>query len=83
MIGLPNWDKMNSIVNYKPAVALCCVCCPRTDTSAQFTIEITDSVELDIAEQKLIYLTQSESFTTDMRLLYPDKAVTKSSRIAK
>ena len=45
------------------------------------TIEITDPTELDIAEQNLIHLAQSESFTTEMRLLYPGKAITRNRRI--
>ena len=47
------------------------------------TLEITDPSELDIAEQKLIYLAQSESFPAEVKILQSDKLITKKSRIAK
>ena len=38
---------------------------------------------MDIAEQKLIYLSQGESFPIVLKLLRADKVITRNSRIAK
>ena len=46
-------------------------------------LKITDPSEMDIAEQKLIYLSQDESFPSELKLLRAGKVITRNSRIAK
>ena len=47
------------------------------------TLESTDRCELDFAEQKLLYLSQCETFCSKLKLLSFGKVITKNSRIAK
>ena len=44
--------------------------------------EITDPVELETAKQRLLLISQKESFEAEYLLLYGNKTVKKSSRIA-
>ena len=46
-------------------------------------LEITDPCEVDIAEEKLIYLSQGETFISELKLLGSGKVKTRNSRIAK
>ena len=46
-------------------------------------LKITDPSEMDIAEQKLIYLSQGETFPSELKLLRAGKVITRNSRIAK
>ena len=46
-------------------------------------LEITDPSETDIAEQKLIYLSQGETFHSELKLLRSGKVFTRNIRIAK
>ena len=78
-----NWDKFSSIVKYKRVLAFMLRVLPSHKHFRTKTLEITDPSELDIAEQKLIYLAQSESFPAEVKILQSDKLITKKSRIAK
>ena len=78
-----NWDKFSSIVKYKRVLAFMLRVLPSHNHFRTKTLEITDPSELDIAEQKLIYLAQSESFPAEVKILQSDKRITKKSRIAK
>ena len=46
-------------------------------------LEITDPCEMDIAEQKLIHLSQGKTFPSELKLLRSGKVITNNSRIAK
>ena len=46
-------------------------------------LEITDPSEMDIAEQKLIYMSQGETFPSELKLLRYGKVIARNSRIAK
>ena len=46
-------------------------------------LEITDPTEMDIAEQKLTYLSQGETFPSEQKLLRAGKFITENSRIVK
>ena len=78
-----SWDKFSSIVKYKRVLAFMLRVLPSHKHFRTKTLEITDPSQLDIAEQKLIYLAQSESFPAEVKIIQSDKLITKKSRIAK
>ena len=77
------WERFNSILKYKHAVAFLLRCLPSHKPFRSSILEITDPSEMDIAEQKLIYLSQGETFPSELKLLRSGKVITRNSRIAK
>ena len=78
-----NWEKFNSIVKYKRTVAFLIKWLPSHKHFRPSILEFTDPCEMDIAEQKLNYLSQGETFPSELKLLRSGKIITKNSRIAK
>ena len=76
------WERFNSIVKYKHRVAFLLRLLPSHKHFRSSILEITDPSEMDIAEQKLIYLSQGESFPSELKLLRASKVITRNSRIA-
>ena len=74
------WERFNSILKYKRAVAFLL---PSHKHFRSGLLEITDPSEMDIAEQKLIYLSQGETFPSELKLLRTGKVITRNSGIAK
>ena len=68
---------------YKRTVAFLLRWLPSHKHFRSSILEITDPCEMDIAEQKLIYLSQGETFPSELELLRSGKVITKNSRIAK
>ena len=77
------WERFNSIVKYKRAVAFLLRWLPSHKHFRSSILEITDQSELNIAEQKLIYLSQGETFPSELKLIRSGKVITRNSRIAK
>ena len=77
------WERFNSIVKYKRAVAFLLRWLPFHKHFRPNILEITDPSEMDIAEQKLIYLSQGETFSSELKLLRSGKVIRRNSRIAK
>ena len=77
------WERFNSIVKYKRAVAFLLRWLPSHKHFRSSILEITDPSEMDIAEQKLIYLSQGETFPSELKLLRSGKVITRNSQIAK
>ena len=77
------WERFNSIVKYKRAVAFLLRWLPSHKHFRLSELEITDPCEMDIAEQKLIYLSKGETIPSELKLLRSGKVITKKSRIAK
>ena len=78
-----NWERFNSIVKYKRTVAFLLRWLPSHKHFRSSILEITDPSEMDNAEQKLIYLSQGETFPSELKLLRAGKVITRNSRIAK
>ena len=77
------WERFNSIVKYKRTVAFLLRWLPSHKHFRSSVKEITDPFEMDIAEKKLIYLSQGETFLSELKLLRSGKVITRNSRIAK
>ena len=77
------WERFNSIVKYKRAVAFLLRWLPSHKHFRSSILEITDPSEMDVIEQKLIYLSQGETFPSELKLLRSGKVITRNSRIAK
>ena len=76
------WERFNSIVKYKRTVTFLLGWLPSHKHFRSSMLEITDPSEMDIAEQKLIYLSQGETFPSELKLLRAGKVITRNSRIA-
>ena len=77
------WERLNSIVKYKRTVAFLLRWLPSRKHFRSSVKEITDPCEIDIVEQKLIYLSQGDTFASELKLLRSGKIITRNSRIAK
>ena len=77
------WERFNSIVKYKRTVAFLLRWLPSHKHFRSSILEITDPCEMDIAEQKLIYLSQGEKLPLELKLQRSGKVITRNSRIAK
>ena len=77
------WERFNSILIYKRSVAFLLIWLPPHKHFRSKILEITDPYEMDIAEQKLIYLSQGETFPSELKLLRSGNVITRNSRIAK
>ena len=77
------WERFNSIIKYKRAVAFLLRWLPSHKHLRSCILEITGPSEMDIAEQKLIYLSQGETFPSELKLLRSGKVITRNTRIAK
>ena len=73
----------SKIVKYKRTVAFLLRWLPSHIHFRSSILEITDPCEMDIAEQKLIYMSQGEKFPSELKLLKSGKVITRNSRIAK
>ena len=82
-LAFEKWERFNSIVKYKRTVAFLLRWLPSHKQFRSNILEITDPCEKDIAEQKLIYLSQGETFPGELKLLRSGKVIMKNSRIAK
>ena len=82
-LSFRKWERFNSIVKRKSTVAFLLRWLPSHKHFRPSILEITDPSEMDIAEQKLIYLSQGEAFPSELRLLRAGKVITRNSRIAK
>ena len=77
------WERSNSIVKYKHTVAFLLRWLPYHKLFRSSIIETTDPCEMDIAEQKFIYLSRGKTFPSELKLLRSGKVITMNSRIAK
>ena len=77
------WERFNLIVKYKRTVAFLLRWLPSHKHFRSSILEITDPSEMDIAEQKLIHLSQGETFPSELKLLRAGKVITRNSRIVK
>ena len=78
-----NWERFNSIVKNKRTVAFFLRWLPSHKHFRSSILETSDPCEMEIAEQKLIYLSQDETFPSELKLLRSGKLITRNSRIAK
>ena len=78
-----NWERFISFVKYKPTVAILIRCLPSHKHFRLGKLKISDPCELDIAEQKLIYLSQCETFPSELKQLGSTEVIRRNSRIAK
>ena len=82
-LTLRKWERFNSIVKYKWTVTFLLRWLPSHKHFLSSVLEITDSCEMDIAEQKLLYLSQGETFPSELKLLRSGKVITRNGRMAK
>ena len=80
-----NWERFSSITRYKRVVAFMLRMLPSHKHFRKHfckDLRITDPTELDIAENKLIHLSQMESFPVELKTLTTGKPIKNSSKIA-
>ena len=77
------WKRFNSIVKNKRTEAFLLRWLPSHNHFRSSILEITDPCKLDLAEQKLIYLSQGETFSSELKLLKSGRVITRNIRIAK
>ena len=77
-----NWERFSSFTRYKRVVAFMLRILPSHKHFRGKDLQITDPIELDIAEIKLIHLAQMESFAVELKTLTAGKPIKNSSKIA-
>ena len=77
-----NWERFISFTRYKRVVAFMLRMLPSYKHFRGKDLRITDPLELDIAESKLIHLAQMESFPVESKTPSTDKPTNNSSKIA-
>ena len=77
------WERFNSVVKYKRTLAFLLRWLPFLNFFRSSILETTDPCEVDIAEQKLIYVSHGEIFPSELKLLRYGKIITENSQITK
>ena len=77
-----NWERFSSFTKYKRVVTFMLGMLPSHKHFRGKDLRITDPVELDIAENKLIHLAQMQSFRIELKTLAAGKPIKNSSKIA-
>ena len=77
-----NWERFISFTRYKRVVAFMLRMLPSYKHFRGKDLRITDPLELDIAESKLIHLAQMESFPVESKTPSTDKPTNNSSKVA-
>ena len=76
------WEEFSSFLKLQRVVAFMLRLSPKHRPYRNKVKEIADPVELETAKQRLLLISQKESFEAEYLLLSCDKTVQKSSRIA-
>ena len=76
------WEEFSSFRKLQRVVAFMLRLSPKHRNYSTKVKEITDSVELETAKQRILSICQKEYFAAEYLLLTCDKTVKKSSRIA-
>ena len=74
-----NWERFSSFTKYKLVVAFMLRMLPSHKHFRGIDLRITDPIELDIAESKLIRLAQMQSFPVELKTLTSGKPIKNSS----
>ena len=77
-----NWERLSSFTRYKRVVAFMLRMLPSHKPFRVKDLRITDPTELDITENKLIHLAQTESFPVELKTLTAGRPIKNRSKIA-
>ena len=77
-----NWERFSSFTRCKRVVAFMLRMLPSHKHFRDKDLLITDHIELDIAESKVIHLAQMESFPVELKTLTAGKPIKNSGKIA-